>query len=71
MNHGEAKHPEGMMAQHCPVGDDEQESRANQSCEEHEDAEVPDLVGIDLKLARGVKREHECKQNSQCSSCTV
>ena len=65
MNHRETEHPERMMAQHCPVGDNEQETRTDERSEEHEDAEIPDLVGIDLKLARGVKCEHEGEQDSQ------
>ena len=59
------------MAQYCPVENDEQETRTNERGEEHEDAEIPDFIGIDLEPARGVKREHECKQHSQCGSCTV
>jgi hypothetical protein len=60
-----------MMAQDCPVSHDEQETRTDERRKEHEDTEIPDFVGIDLKLARGVKREHECKQYSQCGSCAV
>ena len=60
-----------MTSQHRPVGDNEEETRTNQRCKEHEDAEIPNFVGINLELARGVKREHECKQHSQCGSCTV
>ncbi len=71
MNHRETQHPERMMAQDCPVGHDEQETRTDERGKEHEDAEIPDFVGIDLEFARGVKSEHECKQNSQGGSCAV
>jgi hypothetical protein len=71
MNHREAKHPDGMMAQYRPVCDDQEEARTDECGEEHENAEIPDFIGIDVKLARGVNREHKCKQDTHRSDGAI
>ena len=65
------EHPERMMAQHRPVRNNEQKSRTGKRSEEHEDAEVPDLIGIDAKFARDMEGEHECEKHSNCGGCAV
>ena len=71
VNHRQAQHPERMMAQHRPVRNNEQKSRTGKRSEEHEDAEVPDLIGIDAKFARDMEGEHECEKHSNCGGCAV
>ena len=65
MNHRQAKHPERMVAQHRPISNDEQQARTHQRRKEHEDAEVPDLIGIDAELSRRMKSQHQCEQHTR------
>ncbi len=50
MDHREAQHPEGMIPEDGPVEDYEQKARSEKRNKQHENAEVPDSVGINLNL---------------------
>jgi hypothetical protein len=71
MDHCQAQHPEGMAAQHGPVCDYKQKARPNQRSEEHEDAEIPDFVGICAKPPRHAQSKHESQQQSNRGCCAV
>ena len=71
MNHREAQHPHRVGAQDGPIDDDEQEARSNEGCEENDDTEIPDSIGISADYASSVLRKHERQQHSNCGESSV
>ena len=71
VNHCNAQDPERMAAQAVPVGGDKQKPRTDERSEEHEDAEIPDAVGIDVEFTRGVERKHQRQQKPRSGNCAV
>ena len=46
----------GWLRRTVQLSDDEQQTRTDQRSEERDDAEVPDLVGIDAEAMRAVRK---------------
>jgi len=67
----DAEDPKRVTVQHIPVGDDEKKTRANESGEEHEDAKIPDAVGIDADSPRDAKGQHQREQKTESGHCSV
>ena len=61
VNHGQAQDPKGMLTQKGSVGNHEQQARSGESREESDNAEIPDLIGIEAESTRGV--ECDCERN--------
>ena len=57
--------PKRMAVQRLPVGGNKQEARANEGREEHEDAEIPDAIGIDADSFGNAKRQHQCEEEAE------
>ena len=71
MNHCKAEYPERMTAQCWPIGDDENQTRSDKRSKQGNNAEVPDLVGVDTDRTRGALRQQERKQQAERSESAV
>ena len=57
--------------QHLPVGDDEKKTRSDESREQHQDAEIPDAIGINAGSLRDAKGQHQREQQAESGNCAV
>jgi hypothetical protein len=71
MNHAETKHPHRMSAENGPVRNHEEEARSKERGKQHQDAEIPDAVGIEVNFARGAESKHQCQENAYRGDNTV
>ena len=71
VNHRDTEYPKRVAAQHAPVGGDKQKPRADERGEEHEDAKIPDAIGIDADVSRDAERQHQREQQAESGNCAV
>lgn len=65
MNRSDAEDPKRVAVEQLPVGNNQQETRANERREEHEDAEIPDAVGIDADSSGDAECKHQREQKAE------
>lgn len=60
-----------MLAKVAHVYGDEQQPLRQQGSEQRNDAEVPDLAGVQAGAVRGALRDEQPRQHSERSNCAV
>ena len=71
MDRSDTENPERMTVKYFPISDYKQKTRADQCCEEHENAEVPDAIGIAANSSRNAKSQHQSEQQTESGDCAV
>jgi hypothetical protein len=71
MDRSDTENPERVTVKDLPISSYEQKARADQCRKEHEDAEVPDAIGIAAESSSYTKGQHQSEQEAESGDCAV